>query len=109
MKQRTYSRYTIEAASLLGKQIELMRKERHWSERELAERAGIARGTLQKIEAGELVCEIGLVFEVASLVGIKLFDADEPLLKSRIENTNDKIALLPKAIHKPTKVVDDDF
>ena len=106
---RTYSRYTVEASNLLGKQIKLARKQRRWSEHELAERAGISRATLQKIEKGDLTCAIGLVFEVATLVGIKLFDADSAALTMQIERTDDKIALLPKRIHSGNRAVDDEF
>lgn len=109
VKARTYSRYSIEAAALLGKQIKLGRKERKWTERDLVDRAGISRATLQKIEKGDLTCAIGLVFEVATLVGIKLFDAENISLTMQVERTNDKIALLPKSIHKSKKIVNDDF
>ncbi len=47
-KDRIYSSYTREAASLLGKQIRLGRKQRKWTEQELAERAGLSRATLRK-------------------------------------------------------------
>jgi len=108
-KARTYSRYSTEAAALLGKQIKLGRKQCKWTEHDLADRAGISRATLQKIEKGDLTCAIGLVFEVAALVGVKLFDTENTSLAMHIERTDDKIALLPKAIHKRKKVVDDDF
>ncbi len=107
--KRTYSRFAVHAATLLGKQIKLARKERKWTEKELAERAGISRGTLQKIEKGDLRCEIGLVFEVAVLVGIKLFEAEQPSVATNIKHTDDKLALLPKQIRKVKKAVDDDF
>jgi DNA-binding XRE family transcriptional regulator len=68
-KQRTYSKYAQEAALLLGKQIKPARKQRKWSEQNLADRAGISRVTLQKMENGEMTCAIGLVFEAAALVG----------------------------------------
>lgn len=109
VKARTYSRYSTEAAVLLGKQIKLGRKQRKWAEHDLADRAGISRATLQKIEKGDLTCAIGLVFEVATLVGVKLFDTGNTSLTMHIERTDDKITLLPKAIHKSKKVVDDDF
>ena len=66
---RTYSKLTIEAARLLGRQIKLNRKKRKLPMSELAQRAGISRDTLQKIEYGDLTCSLGLVFEVAVLVG----------------------------------------
>ena len=76
---------------------------------DLADRAGISRGLLQRIEKGNLKSQIGAVFEAATLVGIKLFDADASSLTARIRQADDKIALLPKHIRTSTKVVDDDF
>ncbi len=108
-KDRTYSKYTREAAYLLGKQIRLGRKQRKWTEHELADRAGISRATLQKIEKGDLNVAIGFVFEVAVLVGLKLFDEDQSSLKNHLARTDDKLALLPSAVRKSRKAVDDDF
>ena len=108
-KLRTYSKYAQDATTLLGKQIKLRRKQRKWSEHNLAERAGISRATLQKIENGEMSCSIGLVFEVATLVGINLFENDKLPLSNHIEQTKDKIALLPQRIQVKKRNVDDDF
>ena len=108
-KARAYSKYAIEAEALLGKQIKLGRKQRKWTEQELAERAGIARATLQKIEKGDPGCAIGLVFEVAALVGVKLFDADEVTLAERHGRVDDRLAVLPKSVHKRKAAVVDDF
>ena len=108
-KQRTYSKYTQEAAVLMGAQIKLGRKQRQWSEKNLADRAGISRATLQKIENGEMSCAIGLVFEVATLAGIKLFESGNMPLAKHIEHTRDKVALLPQRIKATKKVVHDDF
>lgn len=109
VKQRIYSKYAQEAVTLLGEQIKLGRKQRQWSEKNLAERAGISRATLQKIENGEMSCAIGLVFEVATLVGVNLFEPDKLPLSRHLEQTRDKIALLPKRIKLKTKAVNDDF
>jgi len=108
-KLRTYSKYALDAALLLGQQIRLARKKRRWSEANLAERAGISRATLQKIEAGEMTPAIGLVFEVATLAGVPLFEQDIQRLETSIDLTQSKIALLPKRIRIQTKVADDDF
>jgi len=109
-KDRTYSSYTCEAAVLLGRQTRLGRKQRKWTERELAERAGISRATLQKIEKGDLSVAIGLAFEVAALVGVSLFDAQHSSLTGHIARTEDQLALLPSAVRRPRKhAVDDDF
>lgn len=93
----------------MGEQIKLGRKQRQWSEQNLADRAGISRATLQKIENGDMGCAIGLVFEVAALVSVKLFEPDSIPLSKRVEHTRDKIALLPQRIKTKNKAVHDDF
>lgn len=107
---RTYSRYTREAAQLIGNLIKLRRKERKLTTEELAERAGISRGTLQRIEKGDLKCAIGGVFEVAAIVGVKLFGVeDTATLSNHLRQTEDKLTLLPNSIRKKARSVDDDF
>lgn len=106
---RTYSQYSRKAAALLGKLITLCKKEQKLTSQNLADRAGISRTTLQKIERGNMKCEIGIVFEVAALVGLQLFDADVKSLDLMKERLDDKIALLPKSIHTTKKEVDDAF
>ncbi len=106
---RTYSRYTREASALLGGLIRASRKERKLTAQELADRAGISRGLLQRIEKGDLKCEIGAVFEAATIVGVRLFNADETTLTKHLRRTEDKLALLPKRIKARKKVVRDDF
>jgi DNA-binding XRE family transcriptional regulator len=121
-KSRTYSKYSLEAAILFGKQIQLHRKINKWTESELAERAGISRATIQKIEKGDMTCQIGLVFEVATLVGVRLFsDSPQSLsdvfsntldydnLTKKISSTDNKLALLPKIVRKTKQEVDDEF
>ena len=108
-KRRTYSQDAQRAAVLLGELIKLGRKQRRWSEKNLADRAGISRATLQKIENGDMGCALGLVFEAAVLVGVKLFEPDKVSVSRHIEHTRDKIALLPQRIKATPKVVRDDF
>lgn len=104
-----YSKYSREAVILLGKLIRSARKERKLTAQEVADRAGISRGLLQRIEKGVLKCEIGAVFEVAAILGIKLFDADPNTLTKHIRQIEEKLTLLPKSIRKIKKEVDDDF
>ncbi len=106
---RAYSGYNREAAALLGRLIALRRKELRMTARDLADRVGISRTTLRKIENGDMKSEIGLVFEAATIVGIRLFDADTDTLRELGERISDKLALLPKTLHAPKKPVDDDF
>jgi transcriptional regulator with XRE-family HTH domain len=106
---RTYSRYSRNAAALLGALIREARNERKLTAQELAERAGISRGLLQRIEKGNLKCEMGAVLEVATIVGVKLFDADESTLTKYLGQTREKLAFLPKSVRKKSKAVHDDF
>jgi DNA-binding XRE family transcriptional regulator len=108
-QNRTYLPASCEATELLGKLIRLGRRERKMTEEDLSGRAGISRRTLQKIERGDLKCEIGLFFEVADLVGINLFGAeDSTTVPMHLNRVNDKLALLPQRIRTSVKV-DDDF
>ena len=106
---RTYSRYNREATALLGGLIREARNDRRITAQELADRAGISRGLLQRIEKGNLKCEIGAVFEVATIVGVKLFDANENTLTKYLHQTKEKLTLLPKSVRKKSKPVRDDF
>jgi transcriptional regulator with XRE-family HTH domain len=109
-KERVYSEYTKDAAVLLGKHIQLARKARKLTEKELSERIGISRTTLQKLERGDLKCEIGIVFEAAAIVGINLFDVESRAsFAGKLERVNDKLALLPKSVRKTAGEVDDAF
>ena len=106
---RAYSRYSREAAALLGALIRAARKERRLTAQEVADRAGISRGMLQRLEKGDLKCEIGATFEVAAIVGVRLFEADGATLSKHLSRTEAKLALLPKSVRKKSRVVRDDF
>ena len=108
-KKRAYARYTLESIALLGKMIRHGRKQRQMTEHELADRLGIARSTLQRVERGHPKVEIGIMFEAAALVGIKLFDSDEKGVTTLSARLDDRIAVLPKHIYKTGKKVKDEF
>ncbi len=79
------------------------------AEQDLADRIGIARSTLQKIEKGDPQVDIGFVFEAAVLVGQSLFVPDATSLASELERIEDKLTLMPGKIRKPKSEVQDDF
>lgn len=87
-EERTYTEFTTESILLLGQMIKLARKQRGMSEVDLAMQAGINRGTLNKIERGDLGISVGLFFEAATLVGLKLFDTDD---KERLQEHRARI------------------
>ena len=108
-QKRTYSRYALEGLALMGKTIRLGRMQKRLTAQELAERVGVSRSTLQRIERGDPKVEIGLMFEAAAIVGVRLFDADEKGITALAERTDDRIALLPKHVYKAGKQVIDEF
>lgn len=100
---------TRQALTMLGKLIRIGRAERGLTAQELADRAGISRTTLSSIEKGAPGPEIGIVFEVASLVGLHLFESDERMLQVHSSRLDEKLTLLPKSVRHAVKEVDDDF
>lgn len=106
---RTYSPTALDAIELLGKEIAIARRNRKESAQTLANRVGIARNTLSKIESGDPTCEIGLVFELARVSGVSLFSSDPRLLASELNRASTQLSLLPKSSFKPKMIVDDDF
>lgn len=106
---RTYSGYAEEALALMAARIRAARLERRLSTQEVAERAGISRSMLQRIEKADMKCEIGAVFEVATIVGVRLFDSEGLSLSKHLKQAQDKLALLPQKARKAIRVVDDDF
>lgn len=106
---RPHSRYSQDAVLLLGQLIRRTRIERKLTAQELAERAGLSRGLVQRIEKGEPRCAIGAVFEAAAVVGVRLFDADQATLKSSIAANKAILTLLPKAVRTSRIEVKDDF
>ena len=106
---RTYSRYSREAVGLLGRLLRIARQERRMSVQELADRAGISRGLVQRIEKGDMKCEVGVVFELAAILGVSLFESDERGLKLQSQAAAAQLALLPGAARGVRREVDDDF
>jgi transcriptional regulator with XRE-family HTH domain len=108
-KKRPYSRYAGDAATLLGQLIRKARIEQKMTAEELADRAGMSRGLLRRIENGDLGCALGAVFEAAAIVGVRLFDADERTITAAVRSNDAVMTLMPKAIRAPRVKPDDDF
>jgi len=106
---RPYSRLTRQSLTYLGASVRAGRIEKRISTQELAERAGISRDMLYRVEKGDPRCEIGVVFELAAIVGVPLLETDAGSLQSRHQELSARLALMPKAIHSPRKAVIDDF
>lgn len=106
---RPLSHYSRDAARLLGQLIRRARIERKLTAAQLAERAGLSRGLLQRIERGDPGCAIGAVFEAATIAGVNLFDADQATLGRAIAANAATLSLLPKAVRALRPEVKDDF
>jgi transcriptional regulator with XRE-family HTH domain len=106
---RSYSRYAREASELLGHLIHDARIEGELTAADVAERAGVSRGLVHRIENGEMGCSIGAVFEVAAIVGLRLFEAEPTTLTRHLSMARDKLTLLPRSVRTSAKKVKDDF
>lgn len=106
---RPYSRYAKDAAVLLGQLIRKARIDRKMTAEELANRAGLSRGLLRRIENGDPGCTLGAVFEAAAIAGVPLFNSDERALASTLATNSAVMALLPKSVRPSHETLDDDF
>ena len=107
---RTYTPQTLDAARVLGNQIALARRERGWTAAELAERVGVNVRTLANVEQGRPTVALGVAFEAATLLGIRLFGAEGPELAALARRGKDTLALLPSRVyHSRNPVADNDF
>lgn len=106
---RTHSRYAREAVKLLGLAIRQSRIESRITLDELATRAGVSRGLVQRVERGDMGCSVGAVFEMAAIVGVQLFGADHGALSLHVAATEKTLTLLPAGSRPLSKAVKDDF
>ena len=97
-----------EALELLGSTIRAARIRLRWSSAELAERVGVSRHTISRVEHGDAGVAIGTYFEAAILVGVPLF-GDDTTRRRFAAHTREELALLPETARKPRRVIDDDF
>lgn len=110
MRPRPHSPYAVDAARLLGARIRLARRERRWSQEELAGRIGITARTVYKIEHGDLSVRLGAAFEAAALLGVPLFHAERSRLSAELDHAEARSALLPRPRRTPRdEEVNDDF
>ena len=106
---QTHSRPTLQAVALLGRMIKARRLEAKLSAAELAERAGISRALVYRIERGDPSCSIGAAFEAAVIVRAPLFGGEDVDTGRLLARTERELALLPRTAHGPRKAVRDEF
>jgi hypothetical protein len=54
-------------------------------------------------------CSIGATFEVAAIVGVRLFDVGPDTLTQYLGSAREKLTLLPKSVRQSPKALKDDF
>ena len=102
-RDRHYSPETQRALIALGKMIAAERRFQRRTQSDLAERVGVSLPTLSKIERGSTGSEIGIAFEIATILGIRLFpDVDDVRLDQRL-------ALSPAYVRTTQRSLDDHF
>ncbi len=106
---RAYSRQNLEALELLAQMIRAGRIGRKMSAQEMADRAGISRPLLRRIESADPSCSIGSVFEVATIAGVPLFGGEPDRLQTQRAALTEKLSLLPQRARKPKRVIHDEF
>lgn len=95
------SRAAQSAITVLGQRIAMARRERRWTAAELAQRAQLSLDTLRRIERGEPTVAIGSFFEVATLLGVELWDSDRDEVERYKDRFRDRLTLLPARV-RPT-------
>jgi transcriptional regulator with XRE-family HTH domain len=106
---RALSRYTRDALALFGNLLREGRVAQRMTAEALAERAGISRALLHRMESGDPGCGIGAVFEVAAILGIPLFEADAGSITVLARHSREKNALLPRLVRVSKAGLKDDF
>ena len=107
-RTRPYSPLALEAARLLGGHVAAARRERRWTLNELAERVGVTKTTMSKVERGDLTVGLGVAFEAAAILGVPLFSDDANRRRAEAARIDDRLSVLPRSVRAPRQV-DDDF
>jgi transcriptional regulator with XRE-family HTH domain len=108
-KKRSYARYTLAAVELVGTLVQIERKSRRMTAQDLADRLGVDRSTLQRLEQGDPKIELGLAFEACAILSIPLFGEDAQGLSMRLDEAGKRLALLPSRVRPKALGVSDDF
>jgi transcriptional regulator with XRE-family HTH domain len=109
-KKQSYARYTLAALERIGQLVAIARREQRMTAQDLADRIGVARGMVHRLEAGNPKVDIGVAFEACTILGIPLL-GEENLsdMSLRIEEGRKRIALLPRYARPSTLELADDF
>jgi transcriptional regulator with XRE-family HTH domain len=100
------SKFTLKT---LGEMIKCARLERRMSQSDLAERLNRSRYTVMAIEKGDPEVAIGVVFEAAYIVGVRLIEDDKMSMQKLSNTIANLTAILPKKAKKTTGKYNDNF
>ena len=108
-KVRIYSETVQDAARLLGAQVREGRTARRWTIQALADRAGISKNTLMKVEHGDPSVALGTALDLAVLVGVPLFYEDRARLGAEARRAQERATLIAQRVRPTRDVPDYDF
>ena len=110
-RERQYLPATEHALSALGAQVAAARRQAGWTTADLAERLGVSRNLITRIEQGAPGTAVGTVLEAAVVCGVPLFGAEPDQLGRVAETERARLALLPERVRGSAGrgEVDDDF
>ena len=105
---KAHSRSALMGVTVIGRLIKVKRLERRMRAIDLAERAGISRALLYRIEKGDPSCSVGAVFEVAAILGAPPFDeANAMTMAFDLARIGKDLERLPRGTRSVRKVSDD--
>lgn len=99
---RTHSPMTRDGVEVLGQIVAAERRYQRRTAADLAERAGISRDTLHRVERGDPTVAVGTVLELLVLLGVPLFGEDAEGLAAEAVAGRRLLALLPARIRDRT-------
>jgi len=110
-RERQYLPATGHALSALGAQVAAARRQAGWTTADLAERLGVSRNLITRIEQGAPGTAVGTVLEAAVVCGVPLFGVEPDQLGRVAETERARLALLPERVRGSAGrgEVDDDF
>ncbi len=106
----THSPMTRDAVAILGQMVASERRAQRRTAADLAERAGISRDTLYRVERGDPSVAVGTVLELLVLLGVPLFGEDAVGLTRERAAGRHLLTLLPQRVRQGAESEpDDDF
>lgn len=108
-EDQTLSMSAKNALKLFSMLLEKERRKKGYSQKDLAQRAGVSRFSVQNILKGEPSVSIGTYFEIAVILGVPLFTDNSHKLASMIKQVEEVISLLPSHVHLEKEILDDNF